>query len=788
MSEGDMDQQQLVRENEALRRQVAALRAEAERFRTTLYSIGDAVISADAQGNVLQMNHVAEALTGWSEAEAKGQPTVEVFKIVNEETRAEVENPVARVLREGAVVGLANHAVLIAKDGTERPIADSGAPIRDAAGHVRGVVLVFRDQSEERAAQRALQESERKFHDAIRYLDEGYYSCAPDGLLKEHNVAFARILGFEPGEDLRGSQLPDFWQSLDDRTEYLHELVTKGFIRNYLINAKSINGEQLVVMANSHLVKDESNRPAGIEGTFTDFTERTRAEQQIAHLNAELEAKVVEQTAQLKDQMELNQKILNSSPVGIFACCADGPCVLANPAVAKISGAPVEKMLQLNFHELAEWKKNGLYDKAQAALATGVNQHADVHLTTSFGRDAWLSYTFTTFERGGTPHFLMLVEDITERKRMEMALRESEERTRTTLYAIGDGVMSTDAAGRVARMNPVAEVLTGWREAEARGQPLAQVFQIVNEETRAELESPVEHALREGAVVGLANHTLLIAKDGTERPVADSAAPIRGEGGETTGVVLVFRDQTEERAAKKALLRRTAQLEESNKELEAFSYSVSHDLRAPLRAISGFTRILADDYAPHMDTEGKRVCSVIREETGRMGRLIDDLLAFSRLGRAEMNLSRIDMGVMASSVFYELTTPESRKRIDFLVGALPEAVADPSLMRQMWMNLLGNAVKFSSKRERAIIKVSGEQKEGEHVYAVEDNGAGFDMQYVHKLFGVFQRLHSSTEFEGTGVGLALVQRVIHRHGGRVWAEGETDRGAAFYAALPQKGA
>ena len=232
----------------------------------------------------------------------------------------------------------------------------------------------------------------------------------------------------------------------------------------------------------------------------------------------------------------------------------------------------------------------------------------------------------------------------------------------------------------------------------------------------------------------------------------------------------------------------TAQLEESNKELEAFSYSVSHDLRAPLRAIDGFTRILADDYAPHLDTEGKRLCSIIHENTGKMGRLIDDLLAFSRLGRTEMNLSGVDMGTMANSVFYELTTPESRARIDFQIGTVPAAVADSALMRQVWMNLLSNAIKFSSRRERAVIEVSAQQDQGESVYAVRDNGAGFDMQYVGKLFAVFQRLHSTKDFEGTGVGLALVQRIIRRHGGRVWAKSDPDKGAIFYFALQRNGA
>jgi signal transduction histidine kinase len=231
---------------------------------------------------------------------------------------------------------------------------------------------------------------------------------------------------------------------------------------------------------------------------------------------------------------------------------------------------------------------------------------------------------------------------------------------------------------------------------------------------------------------------------------------------------------------------RTAQLEAANKELEAFAYSISHDLRAPLRAIDGFTRILEEDYEPFLDAEGQRVCAVIRRQTQRMGELIDNLLTFSRLSRVSMRISLIHMGALAQSVFYELTTPEDRERIDFLVEPLPVAMGDPTLIRQVWTNLLTNALKFSAKRERAIIKVSSRQEGGEIIYSVCDNGAGFDMQYADKLFGVFQRLHSEKEFAGTGVGLAIIQRVIHRHGGRVWAEGELDRGAAFYFTLPQQ--
>jgi signal transduction histidine kinase len=245
---------------------------------------------------------------------------------------------------------------------------------------------------------------------------------------------------------------------------------------------------------------------------------------------------------------------------------------------------------------------------------------------------------------------------------------------------------------------------------------------------------------------------------------------------------VVRRDELERRVRE-----RTTQLEEANREMEAFTYSVSHDLRAPLRAIDGYTRILLEDYQPLLDAEGKRICSVITDSTHKMSDLIDDLLALSRLGRSELNPVRINMEEMANVVFQELTTPKSRKRIDFRINSAPPASGDAALLRQVWTNFISNAIKFSSQRKMAVISVHSEIREHEVIYAVRDNGVGFDMQYAHKLFGVFQRLHSVKEFEGNGVGLAIVQRIIHRHGGRVWAEGETGAGASFYFSLPYNG-
>jgi PAS domain S-box-containing protein len=231
---------------------------------------------------------------------------------------------------------------------------------------------------------------------------------------------------------------------------------------------------------------------------------------------------------------------------------------------------------------------------------------------------------------------------------------------------------------------------------------------------------------------------------------------------------------------------RTAQLEATNKELESFSYSVSHDLRAPLRAIDGFSRILEEQHSDRLDEECRRLLGVIRENSRKMSDLIDDLLEFSRLGRKPLSRTRIDMKQLVEAIFREIVTDGWRSH-RFVLGSLPPADGDAALLKQVWMNLLGNAIKFSSKSQQPVIEVSGREDGAESVYCVKDNGAGFDMRYYDKLFGVFQRLHGPAEFPGTGVGLATVQRVVTRHGGRVWAEGKVNAGATFYFALPKGG-
>ncbi len=241
----------------------------------------------------------------------------------------------------------------------------------------------------------------------------------------------------------------------------------------------------------------------------------------------------------------------------------------------------------------------------------------------------------------------------------------------------------------------------------------------------------------------------------------------------------LFNAELERRVAE-----RTAQLEAANQEIDSFSYSVSHDLRAPLRAIDGYAQILKEDYSDRLDDEGRRLIGVVRDRAQRMGELIDELLLFSRLGRSPLAEARIDMASQVHGVIDEIAAAGTGPLPRIEVGALPAASGDAALIRQVWANLISNAVKFTGKRADARIAVRGSNMDGELVYCVEDNGAGFDMRYYDKLFGVFQRLHDAAAFPGTGVGLAIVERIVTRHGGRVWAEGKPGEGAVFFFSLP----
>jgi PAS domain S-box-containing protein len=367
---------------------------------------------------------------------------------------------------------------------------------------------------------------------------------------------------------------------------------------------------------------------------------------------------------------------------------------------------------------------------------------------------------------------------------MAEALQEAARKERAIFDDALDLVCSFDAEGRFLKVSPSSFKVLAYRPEELIGRLYTEF--LVPEEAQKS-EQAVQEILAGKALTDFENRYR--RKDGSVVDMQWSAW-----WSETENVMFAMaRDITERKLAENAikelnanLEKRTVQLEETNKELEAFSYSVSHDLRTPLRAIDGFSRILLEDHSEKLDADGARVLNVIRSNTQNMSRLIDDLLAFSRLGRKQVDRSSINMKELAADVSRQLNLATTEKTIRFNLGSLPPAYGDPALIRQVFVNLLSNAAKYSKTKDAPVIDVGACRENGEQVYYVKDNGIGFDMSHANKLFGVFQRLHSAEEFEGTGVGLAIVQRIIHRHGGRVWADGRVNEGATFYFSLPRE--
>jgi len=362
--------------------------------------------------------------------------------------------------------------------------------------------------------------------------------------------------------------------------------------------------------------------------------------------------------------------------------------------------------------------------------------------------------------------------DITARKRLE--------RERDRIFTLSrDLLCVVGSDGHLSRVNDSWERVLGFTPKELAAEPF---MSFVHPDDCAATLAAYEGQLTRGDVI-LSFENRYRCKNGAYRVLQWNSTPVASEG----VVYGSARDITEQKRADDALRAAHAAAEAANQELEAFSYSVSHDLRAPLRAIVGFSGILEDGYGEKIDEEGNRLIGVIRENGQRMGQLIDDLLAFSRLGRKPIAASRIAMAQLADDVFREIAPLDDSPPIDWHVQPMPEAWGDPALLRQVWANLLSNAVKFSGRSSKPVIEVGGRSEGGFSVYYVRDNGAGFDMKYYSKLFGVFQRLHAHEEFPGTGVGLAIVQRVVSRHGGRVWAEAAPGKGATFLFTLPEGG-
>ncbi len=538
----------------------------------------------------------------------------------------------------------------------------------------------------------------------------------------------------------------------------------------------------------------------------------------------------------LKDSEEKFRKSFVTSPDSInINRLVDGMYVAINEGFTKILGYTESEIIGRTSLELNIW--NNADDRAK--LVIGLKKDGRVeNLEAAFkGKDGNIRIglmSATLIDLNGAPHILSITRDVTDRKKMENQLQQSETRYRELIDLAPDGILLGSADGIIIGANSRMLSLSGRSLNELVGLNIEVLFtsdELSRVPFRYDLLMKGKVVMNErnllhstGESVPIEMHTRMmpdgsyqsILHDITERRRFEKTIKKELESKKKAQKILekslnqleiskmatlnlledvkVEMDQRKKaeyevkkinEALEKRVAERTAQLELANRELESFAYSVSHDLRAPLRAIDGFSKFLIDDSSCILDQESMRLLNLIRSNTQKMDQLIVDILSLSRVSRSSLKKSRVDMGKMAMSMLNEVASPDLQSKLSIIAGEMPEAYADSTYLKQVWINLISNAIKFSSRESNPQIEFGGYSEGSFKVYFVRDNGVGFKPDYGHKLFGVFQRLHKADEFEGNGVGLAIVQRVINRHGGKVWAEGKPGEGAIFYFSLPE---
>ena len=477
--------------------------------------------------------------------------------------------------------------------------------------------------------------------------------------------------------------------------------------------------------------------------------------------------------ALLLNEAELRD-FVEGAAIGLHGEGPDGTILWANQAELELLGYSREEYVG---HSIREFHADPhvIEDilKTLSAGQTLYNYEAKLLCKDGTTRDVSIVAN-VSWKRGRFSHTRCFTRDITALKEAERQLAHVAAIVKST----DDAVISFTQDSRILTWNKGAEKLLGWTEAQTVGQPK---WLFVPHERLQESTALIESVVREQAAQHI--ETQRLRRDGSLMDVSITISPVLLKG-RLLGVCETIRDITARKRAEQALI-------EANKELEAFSYTVSHDLRAPLRSINGFVKILIEDHGPALNEEARRCLGIIHSGAHRMGELIDDLLTFSRLSRSPMDLCPIDPKDIITEAWFDLRQDREGRKVEFIVNDLPRCRGDRRLLKQVWVNLLSNALKYTRPRDPARIEIgwSGEGRPSEDrpskdvVYWIRDNGVGFDQRYVHKLFGVFQRLHRAEDFEGTGVGLAIVQRIAKRHGGRVWAEGRVDGGATISMTL-----
>ena len=758
--EFEIEQRKLAEEklrilNKSLDAMIAESNSEVKDYKNALDQSSIVAITDD-RGIISYVNNNFCSISGFAKDALEGSDLVQRLKVPN--STEYIDQILEHILHGDTWRGDLKQQDV---GGSIYYTATTIVPFINKEGNAYKYLFIFSDISEKMLAQRTAMEKTRQLEDILERITDGFIALDADFCYTYVNSRICEMVGRSP-ETLIGKNV---WSEFPDAVESATFRSFQKAVEEQKYTCSIDYYEPLDLWQENHIYPSKD----GLLVFIRDITKQKRAE-----------FKIKQSENRFRKLIEYNE--------GIIALIdANSKPIYRSPSAERVTGITYEERKTtdslLDIHPEDRQMMGELFKIVlEVPHVTVPVSFRTLHKN---GHYIWLDGTFTNMlEEESIQAIVVNLRDITKKKLAEEKLFTSEKIYKTISSSIPGSVICLFdldltylliEGDMLEKFGYSKEMLLGNRFIDAV--PLEVYEQNI----------PFFHKTMQGEVMQRE-----VTRNGIN--MLTRYVPIKDEGDKVYMVMTVGIDitalktaQTEVAALNQDLERRisdrTKQLQEANQELESFSYSVSHDLRAPLRSINGYSKMLEEDYSSLLDADGLRVLRTIQNNARRMGMLIDDLLSFSRLGRLEVKKALVNMELLVQSLLYDLKEGEN-VTAQIHIGQLHPAYADISLIKQVMINFISNAIKYSSKKKDAKVWIDSVLKDAEIVYAVRDNGTGFNMDYIHKLFNVFQRLHSTTEFEGTGVGLAIVKRIVEKHGGKVWAEGKVGEGATFYFSLP----
>jgi PAS domain S-box-containing protein len=780
------------------------LASERSALASIVESSYDGVIGNTLGGIITSWNKACEKIYGYSAEEVIGK---NVSIIAPKDRENDIPNILKRVAKGEKIDQY--ETVRKRKDGTHVPISLVVSPIKDIEGKIIGTSSIERDITELKIIEEKADKAELELKRASAYsrslieasLDP-LVMISPKGKITDVNEASVKVTGI-PREKLIDTDFSSYFTDPKKAREGYLRVFEKGFVADYPLTIKHKNGNLTDVLYNASVYKDDKGNVLGVFAAARDVTEQKWAielrnvNKELSFQNQEKEKRAAELSIANKELSFQNQeKEKRATELSI----ANKELAFQNHEKEKRAGELFMANKELAFQNSEKEKRAAELSIANKELAFQ-NKEKEKRAEELFIANQELVIQNREKEKRADELFFankeLAFQNIEKEKRAAELSLADEERRKINEYleslidSASAPIIVWDRNYKITRFNEAFENITGRTEKEVFGESLEILFPPASVDNSMGLIKKT----RKGEQMEV-DEMNIAHIDGSVRIILWNSANIMSSDGKTLiatiaqGNDITQRKEAEEEITKmninleQRVIERTFQLESANKELEAFSYSVSHDLRAPLRHIGGFVDLLIKNNSDQLNDSGLRYLNIISESSSEMGNLIDALLTFSRLGRSELKGTKINTKIMVSRVLKTFANEMAGRNVEIKTADLPDSWGDENLLNQVWINLISNALKYSRNIDKAVIEIGGKTEDDRTIFYVKDNGVGFDMKYADKLFGVFQRLHKAKDFEGIGIGLANVNRIVIKHGGNCWAESEIDKGATFFFSIP----